>query len=71
VHCEYLPGTRGHHPLEEGLQLVARPVIVGEALHVDSARLQPLLVLVFTHTALVELIGDLRVSTCFLHLTDG
>ena len=70
MYGQHFASSGCHHPLKESLKLIPGPVIMSEALHVDSARLQPLLILVFTHTPLVELISDLCISSCLLHLSD-
>lgn len=70
MYGQHFASSGCHHPLKESLKLIASPVIMSEALHVDSARLQPLLILVFTHTPLVELISDLCIPPCLLHLSD-
>lgn len=70
MHGKNLTSSRCHNPFKESFKLITGPVIVSQPLNMDSARLQPLLILVFTHAPLIELICDLCIPSCLLHLSD-
>ena len=70
MHGKHLACSRCHNPFKESFKLIASPVIVSQPLHMNSARLQPLLILVFAHAPLIELICDLCIPSCLLHLSD-
>lgn len=66
-----LPFYWCYHLFKNCLEIVPSSVLVRESLHMNSSRLQPLMIFILAHILLVELVSNACVPSHFLDLPDG